>query len=88
MQDSCSAPLNGLDWNLGHDALHGMDTPIVAEATENLSGSHMAVNQDPAGLDSVCIQGLTPAERRAHSNRLAQRRSRNRKQVLAQAAKA
>ena len=91
INNSGMPPLTGIDWNLGLETALGMDTSTGTLNSDILFGPEKAVEPvdvDPADLESVCIQGLTPAERRAHSNRLAQRRSRVRKQALAQGAKA
>lgn len=84
-------PLTGIDWNLGFETALGMDTSIGTLNSDFLFGPEKAVEPvdvDPADLELACMQGLTSTERRAHSNRLAQRRSRVRKQALAQSAKA
>ena len=81
--------LLGLNWDCDSKSLHDRQfdaQPFVIEAQDALLPENCCEPADSGDLASG--DRLTPAERRAHSNKLAQRRARARRKALAQGAEA
>ena len=82
-------PLGDLGWSYALDPLGRHETDELSLPSDRLTAlAGLSELAEDANIESASLDMLTPAERRAQSNKLAQRRARARKKARAEGAEA